>query len=114
MCAPRSWSAGGLAWPDHGSAPSPVTIATIPHWRHETLPKTRPRRRDHGIGRTAGGVGMEKTSGGIDGATLERLERIARGLPGRTVAAAAPDEADEARISVDGIDASDLIDHMVE
>ncbi len=54
---------------------------------------------------------MDKVNGGIDGATLERLERIARGLPGRTVAAAAEEE-DAARISVDGIDADDLIDSM--
>jgi hypothetical protein len=56
---------------------------------------------------------MDRTSGGIDGATLERLERIARGLPGRTVAAAAEEE-ETARISVDGIDADDLIDNMPE
>ncbi len=51
--------------------------------------------------------------GSIDGATLERMARIARGFPGRTIAAEADEGgAEEARISVDGIDAGELIDRI--
>lgn len=54
--------------------------------------------------RRASGAGAR-----IDGETLERMARIARGLPGRTVAA---EGEDEARISVDGIDADEVIASM--
>jgi hypothetical protein len=71
--------------------------------------------RDTGRGKIRGdfdGTDQPKVGGTDDrSADLERLARIARGLPGRTVAAAwSEDEGeDDARISVDGIDADELI-----
>ncbi len=53
---------------------------------------------------------------GLDASTLERMARIARGFPGRTIAAEAAggseDDDDEARISVDGVAADELIDRI--
>jgi hypothetical protein len=44
------------------------------------------------------------------------MERLARGLPGHVIAAVAPqdDEDDEARLSVDGVDASALAGSIPE